>query len=176
MPSHRSPDLARIRKLPSLDSIFQISDPKLRLYNFKQFFWCKNFELEIPLTAAEKKLDDTFTLFSAIPREGWTSAYQDSLNYPSALGVIEVFRFCGCNEAADAAAEALELFYNGRTDLHNNEERNEAGIRGFRHPTERRRFYALGDIVEKFGQSEVYYDLLKWPDDHRAEFEDFPRP
>jgi len=52
--SYQHPDLARLQKLPSLDSIFQISDPRLRLYNFDQFFWCKNFELEIPLTAAEK--------------------------------------------------------------------------------------------------------------------------
>lgn len=176
MPSHRPPDLARIRKLPSLDSIFQISDPKLRLWGFQDFFWCKNFELGIPLTPAEKQLDDTFAMFKTIPAEGWPSAYEDRLNYPSALGVIELLRFCGCDEAADAAAEALELFYNGRTDLYSNEQRRDAGIRGFRHPTERRRFYALGDIVEKFGQSEAYYDLLRWPDVHRAEFEDFPRP
>ncbi|WP_395740862.1 hypothetical protein [Prosthecobacter sp.] len=174
--SYTRPNLERIRKLPSLDDIFQISDPKLRFWGFRDFFWCKNFELEIPLTSAEKKLDDTFAMFSTIPAEGWSSAYEDQLNYPSALGVIDLFRFCGCNEVGDAAAEALELFYNGRTDLYSNEQRRDAGIRGFRHPTERRKFYALGDIVEKFGQSETFYELLKWPEAHRAEFEDFPRP
>ena len=170
------PDLARIRKLPSLDSIFHISDPKMRLSSLEQFFWCKNFELEIPLTAAEKKLADTFAMFGTIPADGWPSAFADKLSYQASLGVIELLRFCGCTETADAAAEALELFYNGRTDLHDNEERNNAGIRGFRHPSERRRFYQLGGIVEKMPLSDDYHFLLKWPDAHRTEFEDFSRP
>jgi len=174
--SYARPNLVRVRKLPSLNDIFEINDPKLRLYGFQDFFSCKSFELSIPLTAAEKQLDDTFTMFKAIPREGWPSAFEDALDYPSVIGVIELLRFCNCTETAAAVAEALELFYNGRTDLHSNDERREAGIRGFRHPSERRRFYALGDIVEKLPLSNSNYDLLRWPDAHRANFEDFPRP
>jgi hypothetical protein len=143
---------------------------------FRDFFWCKNFELEIPFTSAEKKLDDTFWMFRTIVGDGWRSVYEEKLSFQAALGVIEMLRFCECNETADAAVEALELFYNGRTDLRNNEERNNAGIRGFRHPKERRRFDELGNIVEKLPASDNYYHLLKWPEAHRAEFEDFPRP
>ena len=174
--AYERPNLERVRQLPSLNAIYEIAEPKWRLIGFQNFFWCKAFELSLPLTREEKMLDDTFTLFKSIPREGWPSAFEDSLNYASVLSVIHVLRYCACPEVAAAIEEALELFYNGRTDLISNEQRREAGIRGFRHPSERRRFYALGDVVEKLPWGDDYNRLLEWPEDHRANFEDFARP
>ncbi len=172
----RSPDLKRVRKLPSLTAIYDIPDPAKRLWAFNDFLWCKSFEMRLPLTPAEKKFDDTHHLFGAIPADGWPSVFDQTLNYPSILGVIELLRFCDCSETAAAIAEALELFYNGRTDLLSVMQREEAGIRGFRHPTERRRFIALGDIVEQLPLSDRYFQILRWTEAHREEFVDFPRP
>ena len=173
---HRSPDLQRVRCLPSLTSIYEIPDPTQRLLGFNDFLWCKGFEMRIPLTPAEKKFDDTHHLFSAIQADGWPSVFDQTLDYPSIVGVIDLLGFCDCGETAGAIAEALELFYNGRADLLSVMQREEAGIRGFRHPIERRRFFALGDLVEQLSHSHQYFHILRWTEAHRDEFVDFQRP
>ena len=173
---NRRPDLDRVKKLPSLAAIYEIPVQMQQLWGFNDFLWCKNFEIGIALTPREKQFDDARDLFRTISGDGWTSVFNQSLNYPSIIGVIDLLRFCDCVDTANAIAEALELFYNGRTDLLSIMQREEAGIRGFRHPTERRKFLALGDVVEKLPQGDDYFKILRWPQANRDQFVDFPRP
>jgi len=159
-----------------LREIFTIPTDKERLYAFQDFLFCKSSAMSLALTEPERKFYDATRMFGVIPADGWPSVFDQSFDYPRLDGIIEVLRFCGHDSTADAFEDARELFYNGRTDLLTIEARRQAGIRGFRHPTERRRFYALGDIVEQLPYAESYWHLLRWPDAHRDHFVDFPRP
>ncbi|RYD72054.1 MAG: hypothetical protein EOP84_23840 [Verrucomicrobiaceae bacterium] len=172
----QSRDVARIRKLPPLPDIFAIPTEKERFHALQDFLFCKSIKMELPLTDAEQKFRDTRWMFTAIVGDGWPSVFEDSFDYGRIAGIVEVLRFCGQDLTADSVEEARELFYNGRTDLTTLQARHDAGIRGFRHPSERRRFYALGEVVEQLPYSEHYWELLRWPEAHRSEFVDFPRP
>lgn len=160
---------------PLLHAIYATKSPKDRMNGFCDFLFYKSNRLQLPLTREERMFDDTIGMFGVIPADGWPSVFDQSYDWLRLSGILEVLRFCGHEATADTVQEARELFYNGRTDLHTIEARRQAGIRGFRHPTERRRFYALGDMVEQLPCSETYWQLLRWPDAHRSEFIDFPR-
>lgn len=170
------PDIDRIKKLPLLTVILGFQSLRERFDTLSDFLWCKGFEMSLPLTEAERKFKDTCKMFGVIPADGWRSVFDQSYDYPRLGDIIEVLRFCGQDSTADAIEEARELCSNGRTDLMTLEERFQAGVRGFRSPSERRRFYALGDIVEKLPYADSYWDLLRWPDAHRSAFVDFARP
>jgi len=160
---------------PLLDEIYAIESLKERLYRFDDFFFHKSTILHLPLTAEEGQFNDTYRVFGIIPADGWPAVFEEEFDWPRLSGILEVFRFCGQDATADAFEEARELFYNGRTDLLTLEARRQAGIRGFRRPPERKRFHALGDIVEQLPYQEGYWQLLRWPEAHRTQFVDFPR-